>query len=126
MLDRNAILTVADLPVAGVEVPEWGEGEIVYVRALSACEAEEKLKGIDKLSNFHGRFAALVLCDPAGNRIFQDADADALGRKSLAALRRICDVAQEHNGMTEKSREETEKNSETIRAGSSGSTSPEN
>jgi len=126
MLDRESILAAADLPVAPVDVPEWGEGEVVYVRSLSAFEAEEKLRDAGKRANFHAWFAALLTCDAAGNRLFSDADAAALGGKSIAVLRRIGDAAQKLNGMTKAEQETAEKNSETIGAGSSSSGSPAN
>lgn len=95
-MDRDAILAAADLPVAEVQVPEWGGS--VYVRTLTAGE----VRGLDWMAddpNFLGKFTALVLCDQTGARLFSDDDSEALGRKSFAALKKISDAAQEHNGI---------------------------
>ena len=112
-LSREEILGITDLPVREVEVPEWGGDNgatsMVYVRTLTALEAEWTLKGIDAGTNFLGRFAALMMCDASGKRLFEEADADALGDKNMASIRRIVDAAQDLNGMVEKG-DDAEKN----------------
>lgn len=94
--------TLTDKGLAAIETLEAEIEELdrsVYVRTLTAMEAEESLKGINDDGNFLGRFAALMISDKAGKRLFEDADADALGAKNNAALRRIVDDAEELNGM---------------------------
>ena len=113
-LTRDAILTADDLPVLKVSTPEWG-GD-VFVRTLTAAENEhcQKIaKSTDCDRVFLGRFAALVLCDEQGNRLFTDADGEALGGKSLLILGRIMEHAQRHNGLSDEEEKATEKNSET-------------
>jgi hypothetical protein len=41
----------------------------------------------------------LTLCDATGNRLFEDAEITALGRKSALALDRVFAVAQRLNGI---------------------------
>jgi hypothetical protein len=41
----------------------------------------------------------LTLCDATGNRLFEDAEITALGRKSARALDRVFAVAQRLNGI---------------------------
>ena len=109
MLTREEILGAKDLPTKAVEVTEWGEGAVVNVRTLSALEAES-LKGIDEKGNFLGRFAVLVMCDENGERLFTDEDADEVGKKNNNALRKVCDAAQELNGMGAEAQEDAVKN----------------
>ena len=91
-----------DLPVELVSVPEW-DGD-VYVRSISAAERErwEKRIGEDSEGDkIYAGFAALVLCDEAGNRLFSQDKVEFLGRKSSAALKRIFDAGRRLNAMTE-------------------------
>jgi hypothetical protein len=115
-MTREEILGADDLPVREVPVPQWGEGMTVFLRTFTA-EDNEQLTAIQGAPDadriFLGRFAALSLCDGDGARLFTDADAGALGKKSLAALGLIMEAGQEHNGMTEAARAAVEKNSET-------------
>ena len=108
-LTRDEILDALDLPTKVVQVPEWGPGGIVYVRTLTGLEVEAT-KDIADQPNFLGCFAAAVLCDETGKRLFTDEDAAALGGKSHAMLIHICEEAQELNGLTKTAREKTEKN----------------
>jgi hypothetical protein len=108
-LTKNQILNVVDLPVKAVKVPEWGDRVVVHVRTLSGLEAEAT-KDMYKGDNFLGRYAALMISDEQGQRLFADEDAQALGAKNNDVLRRICEAAQELNGLTEEAHKETEKN----------------
>jgi len=101
MLTREQILGADDLPREKVEVPEWGGS--VYVRTMTAAERdafEQSLVGDGntvQLSNVRARLAALTMVDVGGKRLFSDADVEALGQKSAAALTRIVEVAQRLN-----------------------------
>lgn len=113
MLSKDNILSASDLPNEEVPVPEWGGS--VFVRTMSGIErdafeqsiVDSKKRG---LVNVRARLAVQVVCDSAGSRIFTDADADALGRKSGKALDRIFDVAQRLSGIGAKDVESLEKN----------------
>jgi len=113
MLTREAILGADDLPVLDVPVPEWSDA--VFVRTLTATE-NERLQAIAEEDNdrrFLGQYAALVICDADGKRLFTDDDAELLSGKNLAAMGRIVEAAQKHNRLSKAAREATEKNSET-------------
>lgn len=102
-MTREAILSADDSKFEIVEVPEWGEGAKVRVRALSGTDRDAfeaamiQQKGKDiilKAENTRARFVALSVVDHAGNRIFSNTDVLALGKKSAAALDRVYRVAQ--------------------------------
>ena len=126
-LDKNAILGSVDLPREEVSVPEWG-GKVL-VRGLTAQErdaleestVQRNSEGVVKViyDNMRARLASLTIVDGDGNRIFTQADVEALGNKSGAALDRIFDVAQRLSGMTKKSKEVALKNSQTTQEGDS-------
>lgn len=95
------------LPVAKVDVPEWGG--TAYVRSMTARERDDfetsnmKLgkdgKPVPQLANYRGRLAARVLCDEKGHRLFTDDDASQLGDMAASALDRVIDAAKKLNGM---------------------------
>jgi hypothetical protein len=106
LLTKDAILAAVDLPTERVSVPEWG-GDVL-VRGLDgrdrdAFEASLVVQagGPVNLANIRARLCAACIVDEAGERLFSDADMDALGRKSGAALDRVFSVAQRLSGMTE-------------------------
>ena len=134
-----AILSKADFlrrteeksEVRQVEVPGWGTA---CVRMLSAKErdafdasnVEFKKDGSSKpkLDNYRGRLAAVVICDEAGNRLFDDDNARQLGDLPGKQLDVICTAARDLNGMADRSVEEAEKNCEPTPDDSSSSGSP--
>lgn len=115
MLNREAILGADDLTRERVDVPEWG-GE-VYVAMLTGRDRDafeagcQNDDGSKNWVNVRARLAVRCIVDEQGQRIFSDADAEALGRKSAAALARVFDVAARLNHLTEKDLEDLEKNS---------------
>ena len=58
------------------------------------------------LQNVRAKLLARCLCDEHGERLFNDAEVEALGAKSAAALDRVFKVAQTLNGIGEKEIEE--------------------
>ena len=105
MLTRDTILQSDDLPSELVNVPEWG-GEI-FVRTLTGTERDAfeqsmvQKKNKPNMQNVRARFAVLTICDDKGERVFTDADAAELGKKSAAALDRVFAVAQRLNGFSQ-------------------------
>jgi len=113
-LTKDDILRADDLPREEVDVPEWGGA--VFVRTMAGVERDAFEQSIAdesgrNLTNLRARLAVLTVVDADGARIFADADADALGKKSAAGLSRIFDVAQRLNALTNSDVEELEKNS---------------
>ena len=109
LLSRDEILSKDDRKTEEVHVPEWGGS--VLVRSLSGRERDAfeastvKTKGNKQeqnYDNFRARFVALCVVDEHGKPLFASKhDVMLLGNKSVAALQRIFNKAQEINGMTE-------------------------
>lgn len=127
-LDHKQIVDHKDMAIERVDIPEW-DG-YVYVRALSGVErdafeamvVERRGKNYQiNLHNIRGKLACLTIVDENGERIFSDADADVLGKKSAAALQRVFNVASRLSGISDEDVEELAKNLK--RAQSEGSSS---
>ena len=106
-LTRDQILDHDDLQRELVSVREWG-GE-VYVRTMTGSErdayemrmvAGREKGGIAGIEDIRATLAALTICNESGAPIFSLSDIEALGRKSCAALDRVCEVAQRLNRLT--------------------------
>jgi hypothetical protein len=114
-MTRDEIIDVQDLKRVEVPVPEWGDGRSVYVREMSAIEREEMESLADTdgkvRGNTMGRVAAMTICDVDGNRLFTLDDAQALGSKNIAALKRVFDAAVGLSKLTNKEMEKIEGNS---------------
>jgi len=117
LLNKDQILKADDLKSEIVEVPEWG-GE-VKVRTMTGIERdtfEESIfdsKGKDTKMNFknlRAKLVVLTIIGDNGERLFIEADVEALGKKSAKALDRIFGVAQRLNGIGQKEVEELTKN----------------
>lgn len=114
LLTREAILGADDRRTEDVHVPEWGG--TVRVRALSGAERdafEAAIAGVRpdgsrrfNLVNVRARLIALSAVDAEGNRLFTDADVEALGEKSAEAMTRVFEVAQRLSGLTDADVEE--------------------
>lgn len=114
LLSKDAILGANDRRTVDVEVPEWGG--TVRVRALSGAERdayEVALAGVRpdgsrriNLVNVRARLVAMACIDDAGERLFTDADAAALGDKSGTAMQRVFDAAQRLSGLSDADIEE--------------------
>jgi hypothetical protein len=113
--NREEVLEAEDLTVQKVPTPGWGDGH-VYVRMMMGDErdqfdADTMQGGKANLKNARGRFAALIMCDEQGKRLFTDADAPLLGKKCSLNLDRIFDVGGSLNGLHQRDLEESVKNS---------------
>ena len=101
ILTKEAILAADDLPRELVSVPEWG-GD-VFVRTMTGTDRdafEASLIGKEgRMENVRARLVSLTLCNEAGERMFDDAEIAALGKKSARALDRVFSVAQRLNGI---------------------------
>lgn len=115
ILTKDQILSAEDLKREEVDVSEWGG--TVLVRMLTGRE-RDNLEAFWLRSKESGNYAdaratlvALTACDETGARLFSDADIEALGGKSAAALDRLSDVAQRINRLTKKDLEDLAGNS---------------
>lgn len=113
-LTKEQILAVDDLQAEDVQVPEWGG--TVRVRCMTGVERDAFERsnigedGKQDISNFRAKLVARSIVDEHGNRLFSDADIEALGRKSIKALGRCFDVAMRLSAVTDDAVEELEKN----------------
>lgn len=113
-LSRDAILGADDLKKTVVQVPEWGGEVIIATMTGAARDAWEQslvgAKGGTNTSNIRARLIAACAVDESGVRLFTDADAEALGRKSASALERCVKAAQQLNRLTEADLEDAKGN----------------
>lgn len=119
LLTRDAILGAQDLVTEMVKVPEWngevivstmsGEARDAWEQSLLAAPGEDGERKVN-MKNMRARLLAAAAVDEKGRRIFTDADAEALGRKSAKALERCVKVIQRLNGLTDKDLEAARKN----------------
>lgn len=109
-----------------VSAHEFGEGEIIHVRAVTARERDEyeasRVKMTNKrknpvqidLSDVTAKAAVLGCCHPDGTPFFKPDDADWLSQKRCLApfLARVKKKFDELNGFDAEGEEEYVKNSE--------------
>tara|TARA_R100000664_G_C2701792_1_gene101849 strand:+ start:354 stop:713 length:360 start_codon:yes stop_codon:yes gene_type:complete len=113
ILTRDQILSANDQTTETVEVPEWGGSVIVSTMSGRERDAFESSLMADKgssksanMANLRARLASLCCVAEDGTRMFTQADIEALGNKSAAALNRIFLAAQRLNGIGEDAVEE--------------------
>lgn len=108
LLSRDAILAADDREYEVVPCPEWG-GE-VRLRSLTGAERDAyeqslvQTRGKSRemnLRNARAKLVALCAVDESGNRLFTDADVNALGKKNAKPLDRLFDVARRLSGLSE-------------------------
>jgi len=111
-LTRDQIISAIDAVTKPIDVPEWGG--VIHVRVISAAERDSLEAAmqdrVTRAKNIRARIVALCACNPAGERLFTDEDAEALGKKSGIVMDRLFDAAMEINGMLPDSVEDAEKN----------------
>jgi hypothetical protein len=119
VLNRDEILGADDLKTEKVPVPEWGG--FVYIRTMTGEERDSfetdfygaTVKDEDEGTtrrNFRAKLVCRCAVDESGERIFTDADAEALGRKSAPALDRLWPTAKRLNALTQEDEDELVKN----------------
>lgn len=112
LLTREAILAADDKPTRMVPVPEWGGA--VRIRSISAAERDEfeeiqlaaRKEGRILPRQVRARMVAFCVVDEAGNRLFTEADVEALGAKGVRAVDRVCGAVAELNAFSDKDVEE--------------------
>lgn len=130
LLTRQEILSIRDIRTETVFVPEWGGA--VRIKAMTGKERDAwetalfQIDGKDvkmNKENLRAKLVALTVVDEAGQRLFTEADVEALGSKSAAALDRIYQASQKLSGLTPDDIKEMEKNLETDHSDSTASSS---
>lgn len=116
---KDQILSADDSIKEPVDIPEWGSLKL-FVRVLSGEERDDfeasmvQQRGkntVQNLRNVRAKLAVRCLCDETGARIFEDADATALGKKSGSALQLVFEKARKLNRLTNEDVEELAGNS---------------
>jgi hypothetical protein len=133
---RSLILAADDIKREPVECPEWGMTVIVQGASGTDRDAFEasmrqyrpnRKGGMDLVitqENSRARLLVKCIVDEDGNRVFAEADANALGAKNGAVLDRLWDVASRLSGISEEDVEELMGNSDAAPSGDSSSDSP--
>lgn len=130
LLTRQEILSIRDIRTETVFVPEWGGA--VKIKAMTGKERDAweaalfQIDGKDvkmNKENLRAKLVALTVVDEAGQRLFTEADVEALGSKSASALDRVYQASQKLSGLTPDDIKEMEKNLETDHSDSTASSS---
>jgi hypothetical protein len=112
---KEALLAAKTPPSERVALPELGNGYVVTVRGMTGVERDAfeaccfKGKGRHRdfnMANMRAKLVAYCCIDESGQRVFSDADADALGQVRADLLDRLFGVAQRLSGMREEDVEE--------------------
>jgi hypothetical protein len=114
---RTQILNADDFETEIVDVPEWGVK--VTVKSLTIAEQTELTDAVRKRTGksdgeyqidkrkFAPQLLIRTVIDDDGNPVFEQADADALSKKSGKAVARIVKVASRLAGLADDQVEET-------------------
>jgi hypothetical protein len=100
-LDRKSILAADDVRKEKIAVPEW-KGD-VFLRVLTGTDRDrfEESYADQKMKAFRIRFLLLALCDEDGERLFNDDEADVLGKKSSVVINRLFEAGWKLNAFTQ-------------------------
>lgn len=118
LLSRDQIFAVSDIETEEVFIPQWGG--TVRVKGLTAAERDAYEAGVMQQRgknielnrrNIRAKLVALAVIDADGNRLFGNADINALGNKAAGALDLIYGVASRLSGFSAEDEEELAKNS---------------
>lgn len=115
---KEQILAASDEAKERVDVPEWGCSFWLYTLSgleRDAMELESYAKRSNgtteaNMQNFRARLVVRTARDDAGVRVFEDSDAEALGKKNGAILDRLYAKAFKLNQYGAKDVEELAKN----------------
>jgi hypothetical protein len=120
-LDRKSILAVDDVRKEKFAVPEW-KGD-VFLRVLTGTDRDrfEESYADQKMKAFRIRFLLLALCDEDGERLFNDEEADVLGKKSSVVINRLFEAGWKLNAFTQEAVDALGEDSPTAPSGDSTS-----
>ena len=110
VLTRQQVDDAKDLVTKTVPVPEWG-GDVVLRSAASADlvayehslvatrVVDGKPEIVSDYRNEEARLVVRCLVDAAGVRLYSDDEADALGKKNSAVIKRLFNIVRAMSGM---------------------------
>ena len=114
-LTKDAILQRSDLPYEDVDVPEWGG--TVRIRTLTGLEVDSFLVKTSerpdrKAETVKDVIELLLMClvDENNNRLFNEKEFEALGKKNWNTLQRLFKIAMDLNALSQKKEDEQIKN----------------
>jgi len=113
---RESIFTASDIATEIVKIPEWN-----VALAVKSMNGEERGRLMSSLTDANGKpdmaraitdVVIFTAHDPeTGERLFTEADRDALNQKSGAALQKVAEVGMRLSGLTPDSVDESGKDS---------------
>lgn len=117
---KEELLGLEDREIVEVEVKQWG-GRKIRIASMTAADRDQfELQNYEEVEtakkenrrsrNVRARMLVMCIVDEKGERVFSEADIEALGKKSAVALDRLYGVAQRLNGYSLKDVKELEKN----------------
>jgi len=124
-LTAAEILAATDSSVELLETPEWGGN--IYIRVMSGRDRDDLERATaqgNNLENARAKFAAIVVCDAQGKRLFDESQIADLSEKSSLVLDRIFDRGMRLNKMGDQYIEELVKKTDADPSGDSGLSSP--
>ena len=119
MLNKSAFLAGQSCEYRMVDVPEFGEGQQVRVKSLTA---EQRQRLFARIRNQQQQpipggdealCCAMGMVDEAGALMFSESDSGDIGKHHPEVVSRIADAIFEISKMTKASREAIEKNLQT-------------
>jgi hypothetical protein len=129
VLTKQMLLGATTLPQETVQVPELGG--TVIVRGMTGAERDAFEVGLIKgrgkhrevnLQNMRAKLVAFCCIDDKGERLFADAEVEALGNVRADVMNRLYTVAQRLSGLSDEDADELGQPStpKTIASSSSG------
>jgi len=109
-LTRQDCLSVNDLALKEYTVKAW-DG-VVYIKKMTAkdqIQFEDMSQGKDR-KNIFSRLIVMCVCDENGNKLFTEADMDALNNKSASAVIELFTAISEINSVSQEDVEDLAKN----------------
>lgn len=109
MLSKKDLMTLPDAPLEKLELPEWGEGQHVYVKSMTTSELlrlERQHGKADQAEKFNAALFQLTICDDKGRRVFDSDDEAAvlmqLPHQIVKRIQEGCMVANGLSGLEKK------------------------
>lgn len=130
LLTKEQIVAAPDIGFEDVAVPEWGG--TVRVRGMTGTQRDAYEQSLfagrsdegGAIANVRARLAAYSLVDEAGELLFTEAEVEALGKKSAAALDRVVEASRRVSALSQEDIDALGKPSAATAADASTSSSP--